>query len=526
MECSNKQNHTHQDQKNDLKKFQESIMGGFKEYDQYDGLGLAELIRKKQVLVSEVCQAAIERIDRLNPQLNAVIFPMGYLSEKSIRNLPSSGPFRGVPFLLKDLLAAYAGVPLTSGCRALRNYIPIHDSELVLRYKQAGTIILGKTNTPEFGLLGYTEPELFGPTRNPWNLNHTPGGSSGGTAAAVASGMVPLASGGDGGGSIRIPASCCGLFGFKPSRGRTPTGPDHGELWQGATVEHVITRSVRDSAAMLDATCARDKGAPYIIAPPERPYLEEIKRDPGTLKIAFSTRSPLGTPVNGEIVEATLKTARLLAKMGHLVEEKAPDIDGLALARSYFSMYYGEVAHNIDQLKTILKRNARPSDVETTTWALGLLGRATSALSFVRAKSMWGEASRAMARFHEGYDLYLNPTLAQPPIKIGALNPKPSERAVLKVINALRLGRLLKLSGVVEKLALENLSRTPFTQLANFTGQPAMSVPLWQTSDGLPCGMHFMAPFGDEATLFRLASQLEKEKPWFDEIPPVHASRG
>ena len=501
-------------------------MGGFQEYDQYDGLGLAELIREKQVPVSEVCQAAIERIDRLNPQLNAVVTNMVHLAEKSIQCLPSSGPFRGVPFLLKDLLAAYAGVPLTSGCRALRDYIPEHDSELVSRYKQAGAVILGKTNTPEFGLLGYTEPELFGPTRNPWNLNHTPGGSSGGTAAAVASGMVPLASGGDGGGSIRIPASCCGLFGFKPSRGRTPTGPDYGELWQGAAVQHVITRSVRDSAAMLDATCAPDVGAPYIIAPPQKPYLEEIKRNPDTLKIAFSTRSPLGTPVNREIVENTLKTARLLEKMGHSVEEKTPDIDGLTLALSYFSMYYGEVAHNIDQLENFLGRSARPSDVETGTWALGLMGRATSALSFVKAKAMWDVASREMARFHENYDLYLTPTLAHPPVKIGALKPKPWEESVLKVINGLRLGCLLKLSGAVEKLALENLSKTPFTQLANFTGQPAMSIPLSQTSDGLPCGMHFMAPFGDEATLFRLASQLEKEKPWFDRIPPVHAARG
>ncbi len=501
-------------------------MGGFEEYDQYDGFGLAELIREKQVPVSEVCQAAIERIDRLNPQLNAVVTNMVHLAEKSIQSLSPSGPFRGVPFLLKDLLAAYAGVPFTNGCKALRNFIPDHDSELVLRYKQAGTIILGKTNTPEFGLLGYTEPELFGPTRNPWNLFHTPGGSSGGTAAAVASGMVPLASGGDGGGSIRIPASCCGLFGLKPTRGRTPTGPDFGEIWQGAAVQHVITRSVRDSAAMLDATCAPDVGAPYIIASPQRPYREEAKRDPGKIRIAFSTRSPLGTPVHGEIVEATLKTSHLLEKMGHSVEEATPQIDGLALALSYFSMYYGEVAHNIDQLKTILGRNVGPSDVETGTWTLGLMGRATSALSFVRAKSMWDEASREMARFHEKYDLYLTPTLAQPPVKIGALKPKPWEESVLKVINTLRLGRLLKLSGAVEKLALENLSKTPFTQLANFTGQPAMSLPLWQTSDGLPCGMHFMAPFGDEATLFRLASQLEKEKPWFDETPPVHATRG
>ncbi len=499
-------------------------MGVFNEYDQYDGIGLAELVQKGQVSVSDECLAAIECIDRLNPRLNAVVTSMTHLAEASMQNLPSTGPFRGVPFLLKDLLAAYAGVPFTSGCRALRNYIPDRDSELVKRYKQAGVIILGKTNTPEFGLLGYTEPELFGPTRNPWNLNRTPGGSSGGTAAAVASGMVPLASGGDGGGSIRIPAACCGLFGLKPTRGRTPTGPDHGELWQGAAVEHVITRSVRDSAAMLDVTCDPDVGAPYIIVSPENPYSKEIKLHPGKLKIAFNTASPLGTPVHNEIVEATLKTAHLLEKLGHEVVETAPDIDGLSLARSYFAMYYGEVAHNIDQLKKFLNRKAKPSDVEVETWTLGLLGHATSAFAFVKAKSMWGEASRVMGGFHKKYHLYLTPTLAQPPIEIGALKAKPSERAVLRVINALRLGHLVKLSGAVEKLGLENLSRTPFTQLANFTGQPAMSVPLWHTSDGLPCGMHFMAPFGDEATLFRLAAQLEKESPWFDRIPPVHAA--
>jgi amidase len=494
-------------------------MGNFKEYEQYDGLGLGELVRKKEVTPEELCEAAIERIEKINPEINAVITPMFDKARAAAKELTPEGPFAGVPFLLKDLMAAFAGVPLNNGCKGLRNYIPDYDSELVKRFKIAGVNVLGKTNTPEFGLVAYTEPELHGPTRNPWNTDHTPGGSSGGSAAAVASGMVPLASGGDGGGSIRIPCSCCGLFGLKPTRGRTPTGPDYGELWEGAAIEHVITRSVRDSAAMLDATCAPDLGAPYIIQQPVRPYLDEVEREPGKLRIAFNSQSPLGTTVHPDIVKATLETALMLQKLGHDVDEDVPEVDGRSLALSYLSMYFGEVAADIDELGGVLGRKACPEDVETLTWTLGMLGRATSAFSFVKAIRMWGQASRIMARFHERYDVYLTPTMAHPPIRVGALKLKPLEKVALRMVNTLGMGKLLKRTGIVEKLAIENLSKTPFTQLANFTGQPAMSVPLQWTSDGLPCGMHFMTRMGDEATLFRLARQLEETKPWFDKRP-------
>jgi len=500
-------------------------MGSFEEYHQYDGLGLAELIRKNEVSAQEVCKEAIRRIDDVNPAINAVITPMYDIARQFSQESIPEGPFAGVPFLLKDLMAAYAGVPLTNGCRGLRNYVPDYDSELVKRYKKTGVNILGKTNTPEFGLVAYTEPELHGPTRNPWNTDHTPGGSSGGSAAAVASGMVPLASGGDGGGSIRIPSSCCGLFGLKPSRGRTPTGPVHGELWQGAAIEHVISRSVRDSAAMLDATCGADNGAPFRVEMPERPYMQEIEREPGRLKVAFNTRSPMETPVHPEYVKATVETALLLQKMGHAVEETEPPIDGKALGMSYMSMYFGEVAADINELKLLLGRDATRDDVETLTWTLGLLGRATSAFSFVNAIRKWGEASRIMGKFHETYDVYLTPTIAQPPIRVGALKPKSFEKAALNMVNSLGLGKTLKRSGIIEKLAVENLSKTPFTQLANFTGQPAMSVPLHWSPDGLPCGMQFMARIGDEATLFRLAKQLEEEKPWFDKNPEAVYAR-
>jgi len=498
-------------------------MSGFKEYDRYDGLGLAGLVKKKEVSSAELCEEAIARIEKINPKLNAVVAPMFDLARQSVREPLPDGPFMGVPFLLKDLLAEFAGVPLTMGSRACKNYIPDHDSEMVKRFKKAGLVVLGKTNTPEFGLLGITEPELHGPTRNPWNTDHTPGGSSGGSAAAVAGGMVPIASGGDGGGSIRIPASCCGLFGFKQSRGRTPTGPDRGAVWQGAAVEHVITRTVRDSAAVLDATQGADIGAPYIIAPPQQPYLQELDRSPGRLRIAFSTQSPIGTNVHPECVKAVEHTAQLLERLGHDVEETRPDIDGQALANSFLTMYFGETAADIDELEVILGRKARPADVEPMTWTLGLLGRTYSAAFFVKAMREWGIAARAMGRFQETYDSYLTPTVAYPPSKIGELKLKPAEMVLMKMVNSLGLGGLLKASGIVDKLAVDSLSKTPFTQLANFTGQPAMSVPLYWTPAGLPCGSQFMGRFGDEATLYRLAAQLEKEQPWFDRRPPVTA---
>jgi len=480
-------------------------------------------VRKKDVAPSELCEEAIRRIEQVNPRVNAVIFPMYDIARKAVQAGLAEGPFRGVPFLLKDIIEEYAGVPLTMGSRAFRNYVPAQDSEMVVRFKKSGLVILGKTNLPELGLLGITEPELHGPTLNPWNTGHTPGGSSGGSAAAVASGMVPLAAGNDGGGSIRIPASCCGLFGLKPTRGRNPLGPVVGELWQGAVVSHVITRSVRDSAAMLDATQGQDAGAPYVIPPPEHPYLQEIGRDPGSLKIAFTSASPIGTPVHRECVNAVNEAAKLLVRLGHKVEEAQPEVDGKAVAMSYLTMCFGEVAVVIEELKAVLGRKANTSDVETLTWTIGLLGRTLSAGDFAKAKRAWGVAGRAMGRFHQKYDLYLTPTLASPPVKVGELQPKPYERLAMKVVNALGVGIILKAAGLIDKMAEASLSKTPFTQLANLTGQPAMSVPLHWTPDGLPVGVHFMAPFGEEAILFRLAAQLEKTKPWFDKHGPVWA---
>jgi amidase len=499
--------------------FEEEIMGIFKEYDSYDGLGLAELVKKKKVSPAELCETAISRIEQLNPRINAIIYPMFDIGRKAAKGKLPDGPFRGVPFLLKDLISTYAGVPFQNGSKAYRNFIPDYDSELVKRFKNAGFVILGKTNTPEFGLMGVTEPELFGPTRNPWNTDHTTGGSSGGSAAAVASGMVPMASGGDGGGSIRIPSSCCGIFGLKPTRGRNPIGPENGEGWQGAVVEHVLTRSVRDSAAVLDVTNGMDRGSRCVTPRPERPYMKEITTKPGRLRIAFTADSPIGRSVHPECADAVRKTAKLLTGLGHHVDEARPELDGMALARSYFIMYFGEVAADIAKSVEALKRKPKRRDFEETTWLIGLLGKAATAEEFVIALRQWDHAAKMMGRFHEKYDLYLTPTMAYPPVRVGELQPKGFDRTAMSVINTLKLGGFIKKIGLAEQIFLQSLEKTPFTQLANFTGQPAMSVPLHWTRDGLPVGVQFIAPFGDEATLFRLAAQLEKAAPWFDKRP-------
>ncbi len=494
-------------------------MSSFNEYRQFDALGLAELVSAKKVTPREIIEAAISQIEKLNPLINAVIYKDFEAALNKAEGTIPKGPFSGVPFLLKDLVSACSGQPLAMGCKGYQDYIPDHDSELVKRFKNAGTIILGKTNTPEFGLLGITEPELHGPTRNPWNREHTPGGSSGGSAAAVAAGMVPMASGGDGGGSLRIPAAYCGLFGLKPTRGRVPAGPDYGEKWQGAVVEHVVSRSVRDSAAMLDAVRGSDLGAPYITPDPLRPYLEEVNTDPQPLKIAYTKNSPLGGKIDPECAMAIDETIKLLESLGHHLEEKEPEIDGKTVARSYFMMYYGEVAADIAQLRAKKGSKVTTSDVESVTMMLGLLGKAYNAADFVLAKREWNSFARVMGQFHQSYDLYLTPTTAALPAKIGELQPKGAEAAVLKIVNTLGLGSLLKASGIADKLALESLSRTPFTQFVNFTGQPAMSVPLYWSKEGLPCGSHFVASFGNESLLYRLAGQLERAKPWFDRCP-------
>lgn len=489
-----------------------------KEYIYYDGLGLAELVKKKEVHPRELVQAAIQRIEAKNPKLNAVINKMYEKAEKTVNEVePSSGTFAGVPILLKDITQAIEGEPLTQGSKAFQNYRAKTDSEYVKRIRNTGTIILGQTNIPEFALLGTTEPKHYGPTRNPWNANHSSGGSSGGSAAAVASGMVPIAGANDGGGSIRIPGAYCGLFGLKPTRGRTPVGPNSGRDWQGASVDHILSRSVRDSAAMLDDLQGHVKWAAFHAQDYNGSYLQDLATPiKDQLRIAFTTKSPIGTDVDPECREAVLKTAKLLESMGHIVEEKEAPIDGHQIAKSYLNNYFGEVAATLESLKPILGRKVAFRDVEPTTWLLGLLGKATSAKEIALSIREWDRAAFAMEEFHETYDFYLTPSTATPAVKIGELEPKPAEQLAVSIIGRLRLGGLLKKAGIVDKLAVENLSKVPFSQLANLTGQPAMTLPLYLSENRLPIGVQFMAARGREDLLYRLAGQIEADGYFID----------
>jgi amidase len=499
------------------------MMSGFSEYDKYDGLGLAELVRKKEVKPSELVEEATSRIEKLNPQVNAVIYKMYELARKTAdKDLPD-GPFKGVPFLMKDILMAYAGAPLTNGSRFLRDYIADHDSELVKRFKAAGIIVIGKTNLPEFGLVPVTEPELFGPTNNPWDLSRTPGGSSGGSAAAVAARMVPLAHGSDGGGSIRIPSSCCGVFGLKPTRGRNPIGPDFGEAWRGLVCDHVLTRSVRDSAAMLDATAGPDVGALYCAVPPARPFLSEVGTDPGKLRIAFTSKPFLGGVVDKDCVKGLEATAKLCQDLGHEVIEAAPQIDGRVFARAFLVMVCVETRATIEEAEVRLNHKASFENFEPSTWALGLLGRQCRAPELSRSLNLLQLTARQIGEFFERYDVLLTPTLSMPPLVTGALQPKGIQAVAMKLLGRLNAGRLISIFSGVDVLAEHVFEFTPYTPLFNVTGQPAMSVPLYWNDEGLPIGMQFVGRYGDEATLFRLASQLEKARPWSEHIPPICA---
>ncbi|MBI1745274.1 MAG: amidase [Acidobacteria bacterium] len=465
-----------------------------------DATAQAQLVRQKEIQSIELIEAAIARIEKLNPALNAVITPMFDEARRVARSGVVEGPLAGVPFLLKDLLASYAGVRLTAGSALLSDFVPDHDGELVTRLKRAGLIILGKTNTPEFGILPTTEPLFLGASRNPWDTRRTPGGSSGGSAAAVAAGMVAMAHGNDGGGSIRIPASCCGLFGLKPTRARNPLGPDLGDLMSGLVAEHALTRSVRDSAALLDATAGPDLGDPYWAPPPVRPFLDEVKTDPGRLRIAYTTTAPSGAPVHADCVKATQDAANLCADLGHDVVEASPAIPGDLMSPWFVTVYASGCAAAVDFAAHLTGKTPAAEKVEPLTWAIYEMGRKYSAPEYMGAIMGLQCMAREIARFFVNHDVWLTPTLGEPPVPLGTFD-SPAEEPLLGLFR----------SGLF----------APFTPMANFTGQPAMSVPLYWNDEGLPIGAHFIGRFGDEATLFRLAGQLERARPWAMRRPPL-----
>jgi amidase/6-aminohexanoate-cyclic-dimer hydrolase len=475
------------------------------EFGSYDGLGLSDLVRRGDVTAAELLDIAVARVEERNPDLNAVVSRLYDQARAAIAAGLPDGPFTGVPYLLKDLGAHYAGAVTSYGSSLFKDFILDHDSEITIRLKGSGLVIFGKTNTPEMGLAPSTEPWLFGPTRNPWSLSHSAGGSSGGSAAAVAAGMVPMAHASDGGGSIRIPASCCGLFGLKPTRARNPMGPDAGEGWGGASTAHAVTRTVRDSAALLDVTSGPDIGDPYWAPPPARPFLDEVGRDPGRLRIAITTRPWNGQPVDPECAEATVAAGRLCERLGHDVAEASPEVDAKALSTASFLVVCANVRAALDVRAAKLGREPMASDVERLTWAQATDGHRARASDYARSIGVMHRVGRQVARFFTRYDVLLTPTMCQLPRPLGVLDlMTDDEEAYTQAV----------------------LGSIAFTSLFNSAGNPAMSVPLGWSRGGMPIGVQFVAPFGDEATLFRLGSQLEAEQPWFDRRPPAAGSWG
>lgn len=483
-----------------------------------DAVGLGEMIASGQVHPREAVTAAMGQIERYEPDLNAV---RARRYEQALREaerpLPAS-PVAGVPFLIKDIGQTVAGMPNALGSFMRRDVIAEEDSALVARFKAAGLLIVGQSASPEFGASPDTRSSRYGATRNPWDLSRSPGGSSGGSAAATAARYVPAAHGSDGGGSIRIPASMCGLFGLKPTRARTPKGPHAAEGWFGMSVDHALTRTVRDSAALLDIASGPDPGAPYFPPPPERPFLEEAGRPPGMLRIAFSTEPMLASKMDAECGRAVEKTAQLLEELGHRVSEARPAIDAGPLRRAMTTMVAADLARNITAAGREAGRKPSAEMFEAANWTLGQLGRRLDAPSLAEAIEYVKNIGREVAPFFDDYDIFAESTIAGPPWESGAADPTERQVRALQ-----KLGRIPGRAAVrlaVKKAAARSLDAIPNTPLWNATGQPSMSVPLhW--ADGLPIGVQFTARYGEEGLLFRLANQLENARPWNHRLPPL-----
>lgn len=501
-------------------------------FDSMDATAMAEAVRQKKVSATELLEESIRRTEQVNPKLNIVVIKMyeqgrrdAAAIDAGTADVAHDAAFRGVPFLLKELGAAYKGVPFRGASRLFYDYVPDFDAEIVTRWKKSGLVMFGKTNTPEFGVLPITEPELYGAAHNPWRLGHTPGGSSGGAAASVAARIVPVAHAGDGGGSIRIPSSACGVFGFKPSRARTPTGPDSQEDLHGCAIQHAITRSVRDSAALLDAVTGEEITQAYSCPPNPRSFLDETKLPPGKLRVAFWT-DPLvpADPTDGEVVQSIEETARLLESLGHHVERARPKYDGKLFAGSFFRLFCSAAAGELVRTSRDRGSPVHREEVELTTWLIALFGSAMSAGEFSAGVRDMQDVSMSWARFLTDYDVLLTPALARVPIRHGSIAPNAIERVFHEFIGRAELSQIVKLPGVMDRLVASAYQFAPFTMFANTGGLPSMSVPLGFAKNGLPIGSMFTARFAQDAKLFRLAAQLEQTKPWFAHVPRHAAS--
>ncbi|MFT4262058.1 MAG: amidase [Nocardioides sp.] len=477
-----------------------------------DATTLAGLVADGEVSATELLALARQRAAQVNPRLNAIVATLDEVADERAAG-PLSGPFAGVPFLVKDLAQEYAGFATTDGSRSLADDVADEHALITQRLLDAGVVVFGKTNTPEFGAKGITEDSLLGTAHNPWRLGHTPGGSSGGSGAAVAAGIVPAAGANDGGGSIRIPAACNGLVGLKLSRGWTSYGPQHGESMFGMVTQGVVSRTVRDSAGLLDAVAGAPDG--YASSVTRRPdsFLATLDERPAGLRIGYSSSSAINPHPDPEAVAAVEGAAALLTELGHHVEEVAPPYDDGALARDFLTIWFAQLHGQVSEIKRRLK--APDSAFEADTLAVAEIGRAAGVGALFAALDHVHTHIRALAGFHERYDLFLTPTLAKPPLEVGSIaTPKPLQ-AASRIIAKVHAGRLLNATGVLDQLISDNLGWVPYTQLANLTGRPAVSVPLHWTAAGLPLGVQLVGPLASDALLLRVAAQLEEARPWF-----------
>ncbi|MBZ5736906.1 amidase [Nocardioides mangrovi] len=482
------------------------------EYLAADATDLAALVADKQVTAAELLALARQRADQVNPKINAVVRTLDDEADSRAAE-PLTGPFAGVPFLVKDLLQEYAGFPTTSGSHALANDVAEEHAVVTQRFLDAGLVVFGKTNTPEFGAKGITEDDLLGRARNPWNVAHTPGGSSGGSGAAVAAGIVPAAGANDGGGSVRIPAACNGLVGLKLSRGYTPYGPQTSEPMFGMATQGVVSRTVRDSAALVDAIVgAPTRYAAYVAGTPA-PFLPGLGEAPARLRIGFTTSSAINPSPDPEAIAAVESAAALLTELGHEVEAVEAPHDDEALARDFLTIWFAQLYGQISAIKTRL--GAPDSAFAADSLAVAEIGRAAGVGALFGALDNANLHIRALEDFHQRYDLLLTPTLAKPPLEVGSIDTPPMLQRASRVIAKVRAGKLLNATGILDQLITDNLGWVPYTQLANITGRPAISVPLHWTATGLPLGVQLVGPLASDGLLLRLAAQLEQARPWF-----------
>jgi amidase/6-aminohexanoate-cyclic-dimer hydrolase len=460
---------------------------------------MAALVSTGEAKPEELLECALSRTALLNSKLGAVVIHHAEYAWQQLKKGLPSGPFRGVPFLLKNLHAHLCGTELTNGSRFFAGMVSTYDSTIVKRYLAAGVVIFGKTNAPELGLSGTSDPVLYGPTRNPWDLTRSAGGSSGGAAAVVAAGIVPVAHASDGGGSIRVPASVCGVVGLKPTRARVPAGPLRGEGWAGLSTHHVITRSVRDSAAMLDVSAGTEPGDPYEVIPPSRPFLAEVTREPKPLRVALNTRRLDGTQSHADVVAAMQSAAHLIETLGHRVEEAAPQVSLAEVGQHFGTLMACNLEVTLREREAALGRSVSRADLERLTWTLFERAQRLTGADYVRATMFAQRLGREMAKFHERFDVHLSPTCSLPPVPLGFVD----------------------MNGDVDRHTRALYEMVPSIAIFNMTGQPSISIPLEWTAAGVPIGIMLTTPFGDEVTLFQLAAQLERARPWSHRYPAL-----